>query len=125
MGFWVFVLMMNLLIPVTMLVFGYRFIKKAPAEINHVFGYRTAMSMKNKDTWRFAHACCGKLWVRLGWAILLISALASLLVLNKDNNTMGICCAAVTIAQATVMLLSIIPVERALKRNFDQYGRKR
>ena len=27
------------------------FMKKAPKEINSVFGYRTSMSMKNKDTW--------------------------------------------------------------------------
>ena len=31
-----------LLIPVTMLLFGYYFEKKAPNEINGVFGYRTA-----------------------------------------------------------------------------------
>ena len=34
--------------------------KKAPKEINSVFGYRTSMSMKNKDTWEFAHKYCGK-----------------------------------------------------------------
>ena len=29
-------------------------------DVNFVFGYRTSMSMKNKDTWEFAHKYCGK-----------------------------------------------------------------
>ena len=50
MGFWIFMLIMDLLIPVTMIGFGSYFMKNAPKEINAVFGYRTSMSMKNKDT---------------------------------------------------------------------------
>ena len=55
MGFWIFMLIMDLLLPFTMIGFGRYFTKKAPKEINSVFGYRTSMSMKNKDTWEFAH----------------------------------------------------------------------
>lgn len=51
MGFWFFMLIMDLLIPFTMIGFGKCFLKKAPDNINSVFGYRTSMSMKNKDTW--------------------------------------------------------------------------
>ena len=53
-------LIMDLLLPFTMIGFGRYFMKKAPKEINSVFGYRTSMSMKNKDTWEFAHKYCGK-----------------------------------------------------------------
>ena len=59
MGFWIFMLIMDLLLPFTMIGFGRYFMKKAPKEINSVFGYRTSMSMKNKDTWKFAHKYCG------------------------------------------------------------------
>ena len=31
-------------------------LKHPPKEINNFFGYRTAMSRKNRDTWDFAHA---------------------------------------------------------------------
>ena len=62
MGFWIFMLIMDLLLPFTMIGFGRYFMKKAPKEINSVFGYRTSMSMKNKDTWEFAHKYCGKVW---------------------------------------------------------------
>ena len=60
MGFWIFMLIMDLLLPFAMIGFGRYFMKKAPKEINSVFGYRTSMSMKNKDTWEFAHKYCGK-----------------------------------------------------------------
>ena len=65
MGFWIFMLIMDLLLPFTMIGFGRYFMKKAPKEINSVFGYRTSMSMKNKDTWEFAHKYCGKVLQRV------------------------------------------------------------
>lgn len=51
MGFWIFMLMMNLLIPLSMIGFGWMFLKSPPKEINAVFGYRTRRSMLNPDTW--------------------------------------------------------------------------
>lgn len=57
--FWIFMLVMNLLIPISMIGFGKLFMKTTPKEINGLFGYRTSMSMKNKDTWIFAHHYCG------------------------------------------------------------------
>ena len=43
MGFWIFMLIMDLLLPFTMIGFGRYFMKKAPKEINSVFGYRTSI----------------------------------------------------------------------------------
>lgn len=62
MGFWFFMLIMDLLTPIIMIGFGRYFLKDAPKEINPVFGYRTAMSMKNRDTWEFVHKYLGKIW---------------------------------------------------------------
>ena len=39
--------------------------KYPPKEINGIIGYRTTMSRKNMDTWKFAHDYCGKLWLKL------------------------------------------------------------
>ena len=76
MGFWIYMLLMNLLNTFTLIGFGKHFMRKAPKEINEVFGYRTPMSMKNKDTWEFAHKYCGKIWylslihICTGWGTL-------------------------------------------------------
>ena len=56
MGFWFFMLAMGLLLPAIMILFGAVFTKAAPKKINYIFGYRTVMSMKNRDTWEFAHS---------------------------------------------------------------------
>ena len=66
MGFWVFMLIMVLLIPIAMIVFGRLFSNKAPKDINHIFGYRTKRSMMKMDTWKFAHAYIGKFWLICG-----------------------------------------------------------
>ena len=39
MGYWFFMLAMNLLLPAIMIISGGYFMKKAPKEINYVFGY--------------------------------------------------------------------------------------
>lgn len=62
MGFWIFMLIIILLIPAVMIVFGRLFINRAPEKINAVYGYRAARSMKNRGTWKFAYRYCGKIW---------------------------------------------------------------
>ena len=125
MGFWVFCLAMDLLIPAVMLLLGRRFLTKPPRTINGTYGYRTRRSMKNQATWDFAHRTCGRLWSRLGLVMLPLSALVMLPVLGADTGTVGLWCGVVVLVQTAVLLGSIFPVERALKKEFDQFGRKR
>ena len=125
MGFWLFVTAMDLLVPAIMLYFGGRFQKKPPEKINQIYGYRTARSMKNQETWRFAHETCGRLWVRLGAVLLLLSLAAAAMTFGRGVETAGIVSAVVVVVQVVVVIGSIVPVERALKRNFDDQGRKR
>lgn len=125
MGFWIFLLICNLLIPVTMIGFGHAFLKHPPREINGVYGYRTALSMKNQDTWVFAHHHCGRIWRAVGWALLGGSLLAMLLMLGRPEETVGVAGGIVCAAQTVCLILSIIPTQRALKKTFDQYGRRK
>ncbi len=125
MGFWLFCTASCLLVPAVMLYFGWRFLKKPPKHINSFYGYRTSRSMKNQQTWDFAHQVCGRLWFRWGLVLLPLSLLAMLLVLGKDTEELGVWLMWVTVIQVVVLLGSIVPVERALKKNFDQFGRKR
>lgn len=125
MGFWIFMLLMDLLIPITMLFLGKYFAKKAPKEINAVFGYRTPRSMKNKETWEFAHNFCGKLWYICGLILIPISIIAMLLVLEKSEDTIGGVGSVLCGIQTVVLIGTIMPTEIALKNNFDENGNKR
>lgn len=125
MGFWVFMLIMVLLVPLTMLIFGRMFLSKGPKDINGLFGYRTSMSMKNKDTWNFAHRHFGKLWFRCGLVLLPLSLIAFLFVLGKDTETVGNTGLIIMAVQFALMLGSIFLTEAALKKTFNQNGTRR
>lgn len=125
MGFWVFMMICSLLIPFTMIVLGKLFIKNPPQEINGVFGYRTKMSMKNKDTWEFAHKYCGKLWVTIGCIMLPLSLIAMLFIIGKGKDPVGILGGIVCCIQTVFLVISIIPTEKALKRTFDENGNRK
>lgn len=122
--FWAFMLIMTLLVPLIMIVFGTRFEKNAPKEINSVFGYRTTMSMKNKETWQFAHKYIGKLWKKCGWLFLLISAAVIIVSFGKDIAAVSIIGVITCAVQIIVMLCTVIPTEIALKKNFDECGNR-
>lgn len=51
MGIWLMMLGFNLLIPAIMLGTGKLMQRNTPKDINWIIGYRSAMSMKNEDTW--------------------------------------------------------------------------
>ena len=124
MGFWLFCTACVLLSPLTMLIFGWRFLKKPPKKINGAYGYRTTRSMKNQQTWDFAHQVCGRLWLRAGVVMLPLSLLAMLPALGQGVEVTGLWLAGVVTIQMVVMLATIFPVEGALKRKFDKFGRR-
>lgn len=124
MGFWLFCTVCALLCPLMMLIFGWRFLKKPPKKINGFYGYRTTRSMKNQQTWDYAHQVCGKLWFRAGAVMLPLSLLAMLPLLGRGIEGQSIWLIVVVGVQIVVMLATLFPVERALKRKFDKYGRR-
>lgn len=122
MGFWIFMCIMDLLIPFTMIIFGNLFYKRAPKKINCSYGYRTTMSMKNKDTWCFAHHYCGKIWRYVGWLLLLFSIIAMPFSFGKGIPYVGKYGGIICSIQAAVLVTSVIPTEIALRRTFDKNG---
>lgn len=123
--FWIFMLIMNLLIPFTMIGIGWLFLHRPPKKINSFYGYRTSMSRKNQDTWEFAHRYSGKLWYVLGWILLPCSALAMAMVYGMDADTVGNFGGIVCIVQCVCLVGTIAPTEMALRKNFDKDGRRK
>ncbi len=99
--------------------------KHCPKEINGLIGYRTKRSMKNEDTWKFANNFCGKLWWIMGWIILLPSVLVQIPFYNSTYTTIGIAIAITAIVQISALIISIIPTEIALSKNFPDNGSRR
>ncbi|MBE6796116.1 MAG: SdpI family protein [Ruminococcaceae bacterium] len=125
MGFWFFMLSTVLFIPAIMIICGRYFAKKAPDNINYLFGYRTNLSMKNEETWEFAHKYIGKIWYKWGWLLLMISIPLLLTAIDKDKDTIGTLGSIIITAQLVPVLFSIFLTEKALKQNFDSEGKKK
>ena len=125
MGFWFFMVITLLLIPIIMIVVGKLYSKKASGEINHFIGYRTTRSMKNEETWKFAHNKFSKIWYKWGLIMLPISILPMLFVIGKDEDTIGNLGAIICSLQIVPILVSIALTEKALKDNFDEEGNRK
>lgn len=125
MGSWILMLLSSLIIPFVMIVFGGYFSKKAPKDINYIFGYRTSRSMKNKDTWEFAHKYCGKLWVYYGIALAVIVIIVMLIFIGKSKDEIGDIVTFICLFQLIPLITTIIQTELALKKNFDENGNKK
>lgn len=125
MGFWIFMLLMNILTPLIMIGFGWMFMRHIPDEINTVFGYRTKMSTKNRDTWEFAHQYCGKLWFICGLVMLPLSVISMLFVIGQSEDVVGNLGGMICFIQCAFLIGSIFPTERALRKNFDRNGIRR
>ena len=125
MGFWVFMFIMNMLIPATMIGFGRMFTHKAPETINWALGYRTSMSMKNQDTWNFAHKYAGSFWLKWGKRLAVITLVVMFFLIGRDADTVGNIGGVLCLVQLVPLIYVIVPTEQALKRNFDSKGNRK
>lgn len=125
MKFWIFIFTMNLLIPLTMIIFGKYFSKNAPENINGFFGYRIPMSTRNKETWAFAHNYCGRIWLYIGSILLLISVVGMLFLIGKEKNSISNYSLVLTAIQMFFLLSPIVPTELALRKKFDIQGNRK
>lgn len=121
--FWLFMLVMALLVPGTMMFFGNEFLRR-PGAVNSGYGYRTKRSMVSQEAWDFAHRTCGRLWKRMGRWMLGLSVPAMLLSLPLSIEGIGMWGLGIVVLQTAAMIATIFPVERALKENFDQFGHR-
>lgn len=125
MWLWWFWLICDLFIPLVMIVVGRMTWKHCPKNINSLIGYRTTRSMKNMDTWKFAHEYCGKLWWKLGWLIMILTALMYIPLYQGNDNKIGIAGTVLITIQCTVLIISIYPTEKALKEHFNDDGTRK
>lgn len=128
MNFWIFMFIMNLLIPLTMIIFGYIYDKRPPKKPKSKFaysGYRTPMSMKNEETWEYANRFFGKLWFRFGIVLGLISIIVLFCFIRKDKDTVGFAGLIISYVQMAVMLIPVIPTEISLRKRFDKDGNRK
>ena len=122
--FWTLMLLTAVLCPLMMLVFGAVYKRHAPRKINRFSGYRTARSMKNIDTWTFAHKYIARLWLAWGAILIVPSVIPMLFVIGKSEEIISIVALIVCFIGLSVMMATLIPTGIALKKNFDKDGNR-
>ena len=125
MWFWWFMFFSNIMIPLLMILLGKWMWKHCPESINMVLGYRTKRSMKNMDTWKFAHEYCGKLWWKLGWISLIPTIVVRIPFIHSNEDVIGSLGGIIVTIQLILLLGSIFPTEAALKKTFHEDGTRR
>lgn len=116
-----FLLLMNSMIPIVMIVFGFLWKKHPPKNRNWVYGYRTHMSMKSDQAWNFAHAHNAKTW-RISGVTWLVISIFIMILFKEDFEKVS---EWISWIGLSIMLLSLIPTEVALRKKFDENGRLR
>ena len=124
MWFWIAMFICNMLIPVIMIISGYMMYKHTPKSINGVYGYRTRRSMKNMDTWKFAHDYCGRIWLKAGSMILIPSVLLQLPFMHSSEDVIGVMTLIIETIQIGVLMVPVYFKEKALKETFDDAGNR-
>ena len=123
MAFGYIMLLVILLLPLMMAGFGLLLMKNPPKKINSVYGYRTRRSVRSQETWDFAHYYFGKLWLVCGLVSIPVFLIPICLVLGKSEQVISMTGLIVLGLQTLLMLVTIILTERALKKNFDEFGK--
>lgn len=81
--------------------------------------------MKNMDTWKFAHEYSGRLWWKSGWITLLPSIVVHISFYGASDGTIEIVSSVLMVVQIIILISSIFPTEKALKKNFTDEGIRR
>ena len=115
----------SLLVPVIVIITGRMMWKHYPKNVNGLIGYRTTLSMRNIDTWKFANEYCGRLWYRIGLLMLIFSIIICLLFFKASYNTAFMASLILIAIQCIILVATIFPTENALKREFPEEGRRR
>ena len=125
MQMWFFMLFIAIVLPFIMFMSSFYFIAGGHKNINNIFGYRTGLSMINKDTWIFAHEYCGKLWLKVSIAFILASIVIMLCLIKTDQRVFVAVGFVIFIAEFVTLFFTINKTEKALADNFDIKGNRK
>lgn len=112
-------------IPLLLIVIGKIFEKYPSKEPNIAIGFRTKLSMMNKETWDYAQRLFPKVWISLGRTLLPLSLIILFLLYSEDKDYTGNLALILMIVQVVLMLGSILYVNLKLKKAFNSDGSRK
>lgn len=118
-------LISTVFIPLVLIVAG-KIYKKFPSkEPNIAIGFRTKLSMTNKETWDYAQKLFPIVWINLGRRLLSLSLVILFLLYSNDKDYTGNLVIILMLVQVVLMLGSILYVNLKLKATFNSDGSRK
>ncbi|MEQ9008985.1 MAG: SdpI family protein, partial [Ekhidna sp.] len=90
-----------------------------PKKINWLYGYRTPRSMKSQESWNAANKYANDLMMYVA-IITIISQIILYFIFPREIAVLTSCG-----LMCILLVLSLIVVEKFLKENFDQEGKRK
>ena len=108
------ILLIPILTGTIFIIIGLIMLKFPPKKINGLYGYRTSSSMKDQERWDFAQNYSAKEIIKLG-GLLMLSSLIGLFYKFKESIAIILGVGLLI----TMVVILLIRVERAIKKNFE------
>lgn len=102
-----------LFLPIIMIICGFLMFK-CPMKRNRIIGYRTLITLKNDQIWKYANQLMGKVWLIIGFIFLVIS-ITLLLFNNIKSQTL---LSLIMLSQLVMMIIPIVFIEIHLHKKF-------
>ncbi len=123
MGFWFYILITTLILPVLILIFGIHFSKNgAPKNIEGHSGFRSRRATKSWDAWVFTHKLAGKIWTVMGIIMIPVTIVLMIFVIKLPIEFINVYGAYLFGLQGFIFVGSVIFVEMQIKKNFNDFG---
>ena len=103
------------IIPILITLIVILMYKRPPKKVNWFVGYRTRKSMKNEKVWEEANRYCGKLWIIIGLAMIVIAVLLNVLFYFRIIIFSETILTIIVLSEIIPIILSGLMVERKIK----------
>lgn len=110
---------LTMITPVAMFFMGLIWSKRMPTK-SQLLSYRSELSMKNEETWAFAHDHIAKLWIRVG----VITAILTIILMRVFADYYTSFLLWLLFGQMVFFCGSIFFVDSLMKAVFDEEGNR-
>ena len=111
--------MINLILPIGFIIYGFLYYKFASKKLSNFFGYKTSKTQLSQETWEYGNKRVGEIWMKLGGLYTLIVLLLFLIMPSTREK-------ASIIVVILALVVSFVPfsiVEKEIKEKFDEEGK--
>ena len=112
------------IIPLMILVIGYLMNKFPPKKVNWFVGYRTRKSMSDENIWKVANKYCGKLWINIGFIMIIVVALLCALIYLDIIMFSETLLSIIVFCEIVPVILSGIFVEKKIREINNRNNKK-